>query len=580
MSKDEIISILETIAELLELQGENPFKVRAYHNAARSLMNMEEDLLDVVKEKRLTEYPGIGDSIAEKITALVLKGRLPYYEKLKRSTPHALLELLKVQGLGPKKVQILYKKLGIRSIAALQKAAKAGKIAKIKGFGGKTEQNIIDSIERRQINQQRHLWWDAMEVATPILSALKKLKGVKKVDIAGSVRRCRETIGDLDILVGSDDPKPVMKWFAAQPFVSKILGRGETKTSIISNEGMQMDLRVVPVQQYAFALVYFTGSKEHNIRIRERAIKRGWSLSEYGLEVVQKKGKNPFPSKQPATEEEVYRALGLPYIPPEIREDMGEIDAAINGKLPDLIEEKDIRGSFHNHTSASDGRSTMKEMIAMAEKLGWEYIGISDHSKSSFQANGQNEEHLLCQIEEIHKLNDLKTYRPYIFAGVECDILTNGALDFSDKILKKLDYVIVSVHSSLQQDEKTMTKRLIRAIEHPLSTMVGHVTGRVLLRRDPYKVNLSKVIDACIANKKIIELNGNPERLDMDWRYWHAASQKGLLCCVNTDAHAVDQLLFIRSGINIARKGWLEKKHVINTRPLKEIFKLFQQMRS
>jgi DNA polymerase (family X) len=579
LNKDEIIRILEEIADLLELKGENPFKVRAYRNAARSLMNMEKDIKDVVREGQLTEYQGVGESLAEKISALVTKGRLPYYDKLKRSIPRSLLELLQVQGLGPKRVQFLYKKLRIQSLTALRKAAKEGRIAKLKGFGRKTQQNILDALERRETYRKRHLWWDAMEIAEPILSSLQKLKGVKKVDIAGSVRRKLETIGDLDILVGSDHPAPIMKWFTTQPFVEKILSSGETKSSVLSRVGIQIDLRIVPVSQYAFALVYFTGSKEHNIKIRERAIKRGWSLSEYGLEIVKRGAKNPFAgTKTAATEEEVYRGLDLPYIPPEIRENMGEIEAALAGKLPDLIEEKDIRGSFHNHTTASDGRSPLKEMVAMAEKLGWEYIGISDHSKSAFQANGLTEEQLDHQIEEIRKLNASKMFRPMIFSGIECDIASNGSLDYSDKVLKKLDYVIVSIHSSLTQDEKTMTQRLIRAIEHPSSTMVGHVTGRVLLERDPYKVNLSKVIDACIANKKIMELNGNPMRLDMDWRYWHAASQKGLLCCINTDAHAADQLLFIRSGINIARKGWLEKKHVINTRPLKEIQKLLSQM--
>ena len=578
MNKDEVIHVLEEIAKLLEIKGENPFRIRAYLNGARALMNMETDLKDAVQNGALSEYPGIGESLAEKISTLVLKGRLPFYEQLKKTIPHGLLELLQVQGLGPKKVQVLYQKLHIHSIKSLKEAAENGKIARLKGFGKKTEQNILDALNRLKINQQRHLWWNAMEVAEPILSALKKLKGVKKAEIAGSVRRCLETVGDLDILVGSDDPKPVMKWFTSQPFVSKILGTGETKTSIISTDGMQMDLRIVPVSQFAFALIYFTGSKEHNINIRERAIKNGWSLSEYGLEIVKKRGINPFKKHNPTTEEEVYRGLGMSYIPPEMRENMGEVEAALKDKLPQLIEETDIRGTFHNHTTASDGHSPLKDMIAMSQKLGWEYIGISDHSKSAFQANGQSEELLLKQVEEIRKLNASKMFKPTIFSGVECDILSDGTLDFSDKILKKLDFVIASVHSSFQQDEKTMTRRLIRAIEHPSTTMIGHVTGRVLLQRDSYAVNLSKVIDACIANKKIIELNGNPQRLDMDWRYWHAASEKGLLCCINTDAHAADQLLFIRAGINIARKGWLEKKHVINTRPLKEIQKLLTSM--
>lgn len=577
MNKEDIIRILEEIADLLELKGENPFKVRAYRNAARSLLNMEQDIADVITDQTLTSYEGIGESLAEKISTLFLKGKLPYYEKLKKSIPLGLLELMQVQGLGPKKVQTLYQKLRIHTLVELRKAAENGKIAKLKGFGEKTQKNILEALERRKINQQRHLWWNAMAIAEPILQSLQKLKSVKKVEIAGSVRRRLETVGDLDFLVGSDEPKSVMKWFTTQPFVAKILSQGETKASIIAKDGMQMDLRIVPVKQFAFALCYFTGSKEHNIKIREMAIKRGWSLSEYGLEVTRGKKTLPF-TKIPSTEKEIYQLFDLPYIPPEIRENMGEIEAAAAGKLPHLIEEKDIRGTLHNHTSASDGRSTMKEMILAAENLGWEYIGISDHSKSDFQANGLNEARILEQIKEIHRLNASKEFRPYIFAGLECNILADGSLDFSEDILKHLDYVIVSVHSSLHQDEKTMTRRLIKAIEHPSTTIVGHVTGRVLLQRDPYAVNLTKVIDACIANHKIIELNGNPMRLDMDWRYWHAASRKGLKCCINTDAHAADQLAFVRSGINIARKGWLEKKHVINTKPRKEMQKLLLQM--
>ncbi len=579
MNKDEVVRVLEEIAELLELKGENLFKVRAYRNAARSLLNLEKNISDAVREGTLTDYPGIGESIGDKITTLVLKGRLPYYEKLKRSTPSGLLELLQVQGLGPKKVQTLYQKLRIHSIDELRKAAENGKLAKLAGFGAKTEKNILEALERRKTNQRRHLWWNAMNVAAPILSSLKKLKDVKKAEIAGSVRRRLETIGDLDFLVGSNNPKPVIKWFTTQPFVAKILAQGDTKSSIISRDGMQMDLRIVPVEQFAFALCYFTGSKEHNIKIREKAIKLGWSMSEYGVEAVKRGSKIPFAkSKMPQTEEEIYRLFNFPYIPPELRENMGELEATTAGKLPHLIEELDIRGSFHNHTSQSDGHNTLKEMIKAAEELGWEYIGISDHSKSDYQANGLNEERIAKEIDEIRNLNAQKTYRPYIFAGVECNVLADGTLDFSDKVLKRLDYVIISVHSSLQQDEKTMTKRLIRAIEHPSTTMVGHVTGRVLLQRDPYAVNLSKVIDACIANHKIIEINGNPMRMDMDWRYWHAASQKGLLCCINADAHAADQLAFIRSGVNVARKGWLEKRNVINTLSLREIKKILTRM--
>jgi DNA polymerase (family 10) len=332
---------------------------------------------------------------------------------------------------------------------------------------------------------------------------------------------------------------------------------------------------VVPVKQFGFALAYFTGSKEHNVEIRKRYLKRGWSLSEYGVEIVKKGARSPFGAKR-VGEEEIFKAVDLCYIPPELRENSGEFEAAASGAIPRLVEETDLRGSFHTHTTASDGRNTLKDMVAAADKLGWEYIGVSDHSKSAIQANGLSEEQILAQIKEIKRLNAAKQFKTFVFAGVECDILPNGKLDFGDDVLKEFDFVIVSVHSSLRQDEKTMTKRIIRAIEHPCSTILGHVTGRLLLQRSSSSVNLEKVIDACIANKKIMELNAQPPRLDMDWRYWHKASERGLLAAIDADAHATDQLLFVKAGVNAARKGWLEAKHVINTRPLAEIKKLFK----
>lgn len=565
MGKKEIAEILEEIATLLEIKGENPFRVRAYRNGARALLNMEEDLSHVIKEEKLTEYPGIGEHLAEKITKLYKTGKLPYYEKLKKATPPGLLKLIQLQGLGPKKAKALYQKLKIRSVEDLKKAAEEGKIAKLKGFGAKTEKNILSALETRETYGKRVLWWNAWAVATEILESLRKIKGVKEAEICGSLRRKLETIGDLDFLVGSDQPKPVVDWFTS--LGTKVIAKGETKCSIRLKSGMQADLRIVPPNQFVYALVYFTGSKEHNIKIRTMSLKKGWSLSEYGFE-IEKKGAAPPKIRD---EEGLYKALDLSYIPPELRENLGEIEAAQKGLIPQLIEESDIRGTFHNHTTASDGRSNLKEMVEAAQKLGWEYIGISDHSKSSVQANGLTAERLLEQVEIIRKLNTSKKYDIHIFAGTECDILPNGSLDFPDNVLKQLDYVIASVHSSLSQDEKTMTKRIIKALEHPLTTMLGHATGRLLLQRQPYSVNLTKVIDAAIANKKIIELNGMPSRLDMDWRFWRGAVKKGLLCCINCDAHSAAQLEFFRAGVNAARKGWLTKKDVINTLPLSKI---------
>jgi DNA polymerase (family 10) len=577
MDKKEIAGILEEIATLLELKAANPFRVRAYRNAARALLNMDEDLLALVKEERLTELEGIGEDLADKISTLALGKRLPFYEKLKRSIPPGVLAMTNVQGLGSKKIKRIYEELKVKSIGELKEACLAGKLSKLKGFGRKTEQNILDALANQESYSQRRLWWEAWAAAQPILEKLKKLKGVEKAEIAGSLRRKLETIGDLDFLVGASHPTPIMNWFTSQPFVERILAKGETKARFRLKGGIQADIRIVPAKQFAFALCYFTGSKEHNIKLREMSKKRGWTLSEWGLS--SETGKKPvaFKGKKTLLESDIYKMLGLDYIPPELRENKGEFLAAAKGSLPNLVEEKDIRGTFHNHTTASDGRSTLKEMVLAAEKLGWEYIGIADHSKASFQASGLSEEALHEQIAQIGKMNASKKFGPYIFAGTECDILSNGSLDFSDAALKQLDYVVVSIHSSLQQDEKTMTKRLIKAIEHPYTTMIGHLTGRLLLRREAYALNVPKVIDACIANGKIIEINANPQRLDMDWRFWHAASDKGLMCCINTDAHSVDHLAFFKAGVNVARKGWLEKKHILNTRPLKEVQQLLKK---
>ena len=575
MDKKEVARIFEEIAVLLELKAANPFRIRAYRNAARAVLSLDEDLETVVEEKRLTELEGIGDDLAGKITTLVKTGRLPFYEKLKKSTPSGIVEMMRVHGLGGKKIKLIHQKLKIKTIAELKKACEMGKLSKLRGFGPKTEKNILESLSHQETYQKRHLWWDAIAAARPILEALRKLKDVDKAEIAGSLRRKLETIGDLDFLAASSNPKPVMEWFTTQPFVERILGKGLTKSSVKLKGGMQADLRIVPSKQFEFALAYFTGSKEHNIKLRASSVKRGWTLSEYGLESVKSKGKGPFAAmKKNVSETEIYKALGLSYIPPELREDLGEIEAAAKGKIPLLVEEEEIRGTFHNHTTASDGRNTLREMVEAAQALGWDYIGISDHSKSSFQANGQSEEQLLKQVQEIKKLNASGKYRPYIFAGVECDILPNGKLDFADAILKQLDYVVISVHNALSQDEKTMTKRIIRAIENPYATMVGHLTGRLLLKREGYKVNVAKAIDACIANKKIMELNANPMRLDMDWRWWHYASDKGLSCCINTDAHSINTLQFFRAGVNAARKGWLKKSDILNTRTLAQVQKL------
>lgn len=576
MDKHAIASILEEIGTLLSLQGENPFKIRAYHNAARAIENTEEDLETLIKENRLQELPGIGTHMLEKVTTLVKTGKLPYYEKLKRSMPKGLLDLLKVPGLGGKRIKILYEQLKITTLKELSAACKTGRIAELPGFGPKSQEKILNSLTKIQTYSSRLLWIEAMELAQPIVREMSQLKEIKRVEIAGSLRRMLETVGDLDFLVATSHPSAVLNWFVKQPWIQSVISKGPSKVSVRIQQNFQADLRIIPETQFASALIYFTGSKEHNVQLRKLALKMGLSLSEYGLipYVGTRKKAAPKLSKQHLTTEEgIYQVLGLAYIPPELRENQGEIEAAQTGELPVLLQERDIRGAFHCHTSDSDGHNTLEEMVLAAERLKWEYIGISDHSKSSVQANGMNEERLFQQKQRIQKLNRSGKFSTYVFAGLECDILNNGKLDFPDSVLKELDFVIASIHRSFHLDEKTMTVRLLKAIENPYTTIIGHITGRLLLRRDPYPVNLPKVIDACIANDKMIELNCHPMRLDMDWRNWHRAKEKGLKCCINPDAHRTTELEYVRGGVHIARKGWLEKSDVFNALPLTKIKK-------
>lgn len=571
MDKHAVAIILEEIATILELQNENPFKVRAYHNAARTIENLDEDLQKIIEEGRLQDFPGIGEKIGKKITDLVTTGQLPFYEKLKKSIPNELFNFLNIPNLGSKKIKILYDKLGIKTIEELEKACQQGDVAKLRGFGEKTQSAILNNLKKLTGSSRRFLWWRAMEMAQQILDGLLKQPGVEKAAIAGSLRRKLETVGDLDFIVASSNPEPVMEWFTTQIGVRAIIAKGQTKASVQFTKGMQADLLIVPKEQFAFALLYFTGSKEHNIKLRHLANLQGLTLNEYGLEPIDDDNESSFRKKRKKeiSEEDIYLALNLPYIPPELREDRGEIEAVQAGKLPQLVEESDIRGVFHCHTLDSDGVNDLEKMVAAAQRLNWEFIGIADHSKASYQAHGMDEERLFKQVERIRKLNASEKFKTYIFAGVECDILADGSMDFSDDVLKELDFVIASVHRRHNLDENAMTSRIIKAVENPYTTILGHVSGRLLLTRKPYAINFQKIIDACIANGKIMELNSYPARLDMDWRYWHKAAEKGLKCAINPDAHSMYELQYYKAGVNMARKGWLEKKDIINCLPLK-----------
>ncbi len=601
MTKNEIADVLAEIGVLLELKGENPFKVRAYQSGARVVQSLEEpELARLIAANELLTVKGIGDALAKKIAELHTTGRLEFFEKLKASVEPGLVELLEIPSLGPRKIKLLHEKLGITSLAALTAACDDGRVAALEGFGARTQEKILAGIRNREAYGRRHLWWEAWHVAAPIVAALRARPEVSQAEAAGSLRRGMETVGDLDFIVAASDGAPVARWFAALPDVREVTAQGETKTSVRFGSGLQADLRIVPEEQFVFALHHFTGSKDHNVQMRQRALARGLSLSEWGLvpaggeetvkTKVARRGSGgagsgpaaPITPAQPArprSETELFQLLGLPFIPPELREGLGEIEAAEAGRLPALLEPGDLRGAFHCHTTESDGRSTLNEMVAEAEALGWEYLGIADHSKSSFQANGLTEERLLAQLEMIRALNASGRFRTHVFAGSECDILADGRLDFDDAVLARLDYVVASVHNALGQDEDTMTKRIIRAIEHPRTTMLGHVTGRLLLRREGYRVNLEKVIDAALARGVIIELNASPSRLELNWRYWRKAAERGLQCAINPDAHEAANLRHVRGGINSARKGWLTKRDVLNTRTTAEVQRYFDARR-
>ncbi|MGE9294685.1 MAG: DNA polymerase/3'-5' exonuclease PolX [Puniceicoccales bacterium] len=574
MEKGDIVDVLEQIGELLELKGENTFKVRAYQSGARALESLDEDLGTLIEEKRLGKIKGIGNALVEKITTLFKTGELEYFEDLKASVPAGLVEMLEIPGLGPKKIKKLHDELGVESIDALKAACERGDVSELDGFGAKTEEKILKGIENRVAYSARHHWWDANVTAQPIVEGLRELAAVERAECAGSLRRNRETVGDLDFIVASNDPDPVMDWFVGLNGVEEVTAHGKTKSSVRFEGGLQADLRVVLPEQFAFALMHFTGSKDHNVRMRQRALDDGLSLSEWGLFKKKEADGEKDARKsviQAETEADIYKKLGLHFVPPELREDRGEIEAAEQGELPKLLEVSDIKGVFHNHTTASDGHNTLAEMVQAAQDLGFEYLGIADHSKASFQASGLDEDRLMKQVGQIRELNESGKFECWAFVGSEVDILKDGSLDFADDILSELDYVVASVHNAFSLSEVDMTKRIIKAIENEHVTMLGHLTGRLLLRREPYSVNIPKVIDAAIANNTIIELNANPWRLDMDWRHWRQAADKGLLCAINPDAHDTDGLALFVAGVYVARKGWLGPDHVLNTRSLKDV---------
>jgi DNA polymerase (family 10) len=575
MDKDKVAEILVEIGVLLELKGENPFKTRAYASAARTIEGLNEPLARLVAEKRLGDIKGIGEALEQKITELVETGKLKYYDELKASIAPGLIEMLEIPGLGPKKIQALNKHLGVDSLATLEAACKSGKVAKLEGFGEKTQANILEGMERRRNYASKHLLSQALREAEPLLEQLRTMPDVIRCSTAGSLRRNKEVIGDIDLLASSKKPAAVIEFFVSQPGILKVIAQGETKTSVLLTDGIQCDLRVVSDREFPFALAYFTGSKEHNIVMRQRAIQRGLRLNEYGLFKSKEETRDPALLVPCPTEEAIFAELDLPFVPPELREDHGEFKAGEKNALPKLVEWSDLRGSLHNHSNWSDGRNTLPEIAEYMENLGLQYWAITDHSKASFQANGLDAKRLRAQIEEIKKINHGLGERGSDFrllTGSEVDILKDR-LDFEDDMLAELDVVVASLHVP-SSNEADNTRRLIRAAENPYVHILGHLTGRLLLEREPYPVNVTAVIDACAETGTWIELNSNPRRFDLDWRHWPYAKSKGVKCVINPDSHRNEHAGFLRLGVGIARKGWLEKKDIINTSNLAQLMRL------
>lgn len=571
MTREEAAEILERIALLLELKGENPFKIRAYKTGAEIVQTHPGDILQLARENALDGIKGLGEALRDKLHELATTGRLEFFEKLKAEFPESLFDLFEISGLGPKKIAILHAQLGVNSLADLRRVCESGEATQLSGFGAKTVEKLLEAIAFREAHASEFRLDQVYAIAQDLLETLRSHPRISRAEICGSFRRGKEVVHDLDFLVASKHPQEVMADFVRLPQVEKIIAQGDTKASIYAPGGLQCDLRVVTGAEFPFALQYFTGSKEHNVVMRSRALERGLSLNEYGFKPSQAGASMPEEISEIYEEKQIYQLLGLDFIEPELRENAGEFEAAEKGRLPRLVELENLRGVFHNHTTASDGNASLREMAEAAMELGLQYLGIADHSRSSFQANGLDEKRLRAQISEIQKLNAEFDGTFRIFAGSEVDILKDGSLDFPDDVLAELDYVVASVHNVFNLPEAEMTERIIRAMENPYVTMLGHVTGRLLAQRPAYAVNMPAILEAAARTGTIIELNASPWRLDMDWRWWRLAVEKGVKCSVNPDAHSTRGLQDVIFGIRSARKGWLRRQDVVNCLPVADI---------
>jgi DNA polymerase (family 10) len=568
----QIAKIFDKIADLLEIKGENVFRVRAYRMAARTINDLSHDLNEMIKQGAdLTELPGIGKDLAAKIAEIEKTGTVPLLENLKKEIPEELLDIMYLSGLGAKRVGKLFFALGIKNRGDLQEAAKAGKIRDLPGFGIKIEENILAELQQNADVKKRLMLYEVEQIVEPLLKYLRNLSGVKKVEAVGSLRRKKETIGDIDILAIAKDHAALMQKFIKYESVQSVLVHGENKTSVQLDSGLQVDLRVFNEESYGAAMLYFTGSKEHNVELRKIAIKKVLKLNEYG---VFKKEEN-IASK---TENEVYKSLGLSFIPPELREERGEIALAAKNRLPKLIELSDIRGDLHAHSNKTDGRMPIKEMAEAAKVLGYEYMALTDHSKHLAMAHGLDEKALRKSIAEIDELNS-KFKKFTILKGIEVDILEDGTLDLDDDVLKELDIVVAAVHYKFNLSREKQTKRIIRAMDNKYMNILAHPTGRLINEREPYEIDIEKIILAAKERSKILELNSHPNRLDLNDLHCKMAKEAGVKIAISTDAHSINNFNLMIYGINQARRGWLEKDDVVNTRNLRELRSILNSSR-
>jgi DNA polymerase (family 10) len=567
----EIARIFNNIADLLEIKGDNPFKIRAYRRAALNLESIAEDLATISARGDLREIPGIGKDLSQKIEEYLRIGSMSYYEELKREIPESLLDLVAIQGVGPKKAKLFHDTLGITSIDELQDMAQSHQLQGIPGIKEKTEENILRGIAFYKQGVGRMTMGYAMAISKRVTDQLREIPGVEQIDSAGSLRRRMETIGDIDILVSSSSPHEVMDTFIHLPEVRQVLGRGTTKSSVLTQEGYQMDIRVVKKDQYGAALAYFTGSKAHNIRIREMAVRKGFKINEYGI-FDEKSGDRIAGEK----EEDIYRLLGIPFIPPELREDRGEIEAALNGTLPNLIQKKDIKADLHVHSRYSDGAHSIREIAEESMKMDYEYVAITDHSQSLGVAGGVSIDTLIAKIEETEKVNR-EFSRIRVLCGTEVDIHIDGTLDYPEDVLSRLDLVIASIHSGFKRSREEQTERIVRAMRNPYVHIIGHLTGRLLREREGYEVNLDEILKVSVETGTALEINAYPQRLDLNDIGCRRAKELGAKVAINTDAHVLHQFDYMELGVAVARRGWLEKEDVLNTLDVESFLKAIRK---